>query len=153
MPFNLSILNQYQLQTDDNRTVQDIALNPKIDPSRKFQKTFMSQPVDIIRSHMVNHQPVPQLHRAVNHKFILCDPYNEKLSTYKNGTIDFNVRKPIITADSKKNEFIIALLKEFVADGKAIMIFAEQKSDIENLSKFFIKQCKKHSLYIINYAF
>ena len=100
----------------------------------------MSQPVDIIRSHMVNHQPVPQLHRAVNHKFILCDPYNEKLSTYKNGTIDFNVRKPIITADSKKNEFIIALLKEFVADGKAIMIFAEQKSDIENLSKFFIKQ-------------
>ena len=95
----------------------------------------MSQPVDIIKSHMVNDQPVPQLHRAVNHKFILCKPYNESLTTSKKGTLDFNVRKPIITADSKKNELVIALLKQFVADRKAIMIFAEQKADIENLSE------------------
>ena len=131
-------LNPHQLQTDDNRTVQDIVLNPKIDPSRKFQKTFMLQPVDIIKSHMVNDQPVPQLHRAVDHKFILCKPYDESLTTSKKGNLDFNVRKPIITADSKKNELVIALLKQFVADRKAIMIFAEQKADIENLSEFIL---------------
>ena len=128
----------YQLQTDDNRTVQDIALNPKIDPSQKFQKTFMSQPVDIIRSHMVNNEPVPQLHRAVKHKFILSKPYDESLCTNKNGHLDFTARKPIITSDSEKNELVIALLKEVVADRKAVMIFAEQKSDIENLG-WFIK--------------
>ena len=80
----LVILTSAQLQTDDNRTLQDIAINPKIDPSRKFQKNFMFYPVDILKSHSVNGEPVPQLHRAVRHKFILAKPYNEKLpSTYE----------------------------------------------------------------------
>lgn len=108
--------------------MQDIALNPKIDPSRKFQKNFMSQPVDIIKSHMVNDEPVPQLHRAVKHKFILSKPYDENTHPSK--------RNAIITSDPKKNELVIALLKEFVADRKAIMIFVERKMDSENLGWF-----------------
>ena len=108
--------------------MQDIVLNLKIDPSRKFQKNFMSQPVDIIKSHMVNDEPVPQLHRAVKHKFILSKSYDEDTHPSK--------RNAIITSDPKKNELVIALLKEFVADRKAIMIFVERKMDSENLGWF-----------------
>ena len=125
---NYQFENPCQLQTDDNRTMQDIALNPKIDPSRKFQKNFMSQPVDVIKSHMVNDEPVPQLHRAVKHKFILSKSYDENTHSSK--------RNSIITSDPKKNELVIALLKEFVADRKAIMIFVERKIDSENLGWF-----------------
>ena len=130
--------NHFQLQTDDNRTIQDIALNPKVDPSRLFQKNFMPQSVDILRSHMIDGQPVPQLHRAVKHKFILSKPYDESLPASKNGTLDFNLRKPIVTSDPNKNDLIVDLLKEFVAERKSVIIFVEGKSDSENLGRLFL---------------
>ena len=77
---------------------------------------------------MVNDEPVPQLHRAVKHKFILSKSYDENTHSSK--------RNSIITSDPKKNELVIALLKEFVADRKAIMIFVERKIDSENLGWF-----------------
>ena len=82
---------------------------------------------------MIDDQPVPQLHRAVRHKFIMSKPYDESLPTSRRGTLDFNLRKPIVTSDPDKNELVIDLLKEFVGDHKAVMIFVEQKSDTENL--------------------
>ena len=97
----------------------------------------MSQPVDIIRSHMVNDEPVPQLHQAVKHKFIMSKPYDESLPTSRRGKLDFNLRKPIVTADPNKNDLIVDLLKEIVAERKAVMIFVEQKSDTENLGLFY----------------
>ena len=82
---------------------------------------------------MVDDQPVPQLHRAVKHKFIWSKPYDESLPTSRRGTLDFNLRKPIVTSDPEKNNLVIDILKEFIAERKAVMIFVEQKSDTENL--------------------
>ena len=105
----------------------------------------MSHSLDILKSHMIDGQPVPQLHRAVKHQFILSKPYDESLPTSKNGTLDFSLRKPIVTSDPDKNNLIVGLLKEFVADRKAVIIFVEGKGDIENLGKFI-------SCQIIDYA-
>ena len=84
----------------------------------------MSSPVDIVKSHTVDSQPIPQLHRAVKHKFIMAKPYAE----WRRGNI--------VTSDTKKNKIVISLLRDFVADRKSVMIFVERKKDVENLGNF-----------------
>ena len=84
----------------------------------------MSSPVNVIKSHTVDGQPIPQLHRAVKHKFIMAKPYAE----WRRGNI--------VTSDAEKNKIVISLLRDFVADRKSVMIFVERKKDVENLGIF-----------------